>query len=242
MLVQVLGRACCVVERTDLQSDEWDAMVDLNVQLARVVTKHNGAPLVLAGSCNLGLGVLAGLRCEPLGIIWFDAHGDFNTPETSLSGRLDGMALAIATGKCHNDLRQRIGLGHPVSDANVLLVETRDLDPGEALLLERSSVEMVSLGDLPGAVTELATRVSGVYLHIDADVLDPAESPGANCSKPGGIAPRGLYDALRMIGSRIPVAAAALANFNPDRDREDRTLRILERVASILGEIVEAAA
>ncbi len=235
-ILQALGRACSSVELTNPEANELDAMVDLNIQLARAVAAHSGAPLILAGSCNLCLGALAGLHRERLGIIWFDAHGDFNTPETSLSGRLDGMALAIATGQCHDELRQRIGFVHPVSDANVLLVEARDLDPGEALLLERSSVEMASAGDLPRSVDALATRVAGIYLHIDVDVLDPVESPGANCSKPGGMDPQRLYDSLQMIVARIPIAAATIANFNPDRDRQDRTLKIVERIAGILAE------
>ncbi len=240
-MVRVLGIWACFVESTDPEADESDSMIDLNVQLARAVAKHDGPPLILAGSCNLCLGALAGLNRKPLGIVWFDAHGDFNTPKTSLSGRLDGMALAIATGNCHDELRQKIGLEHPVSEANVVLVETRDPDPLEALLLGQSLIQMIRIGDLPTAVEALATRVPAVYLHIDVDVLDPAVSPGANCSKPGGIAPQQLYDAIQTIGSRIPIAAATIANFNPDRDPDGRTARILERVAGILGEILKAA-
>src|ERR1700722_10506973 len=97
-LVSALGRPCHIVEGG--HSSESEATTDLNVRLAGAVRSHIGAPLILAGSCNLCLGALAGFAERSLGIVWFDAHADFNTPATSLSGRLDGMALSVATGVC----------------------------------------------------------------------------------------------------------------------------------------------
>lgn len=240
-----LGRACdlgvvhpaTVVQRATSTTNELDAVADVNSQLARAVAAHDGPPVVLARNCNSCVGTLAGLRRNDVGIIWFDAHGDFNTPETSITGTLEGMSLAIATGACHRDLGERIGLIRPVPEANVVLVATRSLDPEEAVRLQRSAVTVIPLAGLPAAIQALSARVAAVYLHLDMDVLDPGISPGVSFSAPGGIAPDELYAAIRMVGAGISIAAAAIANFNPDRDREGRTLRIVERLTTILAEI-----
>jgi arginase len=234
-ILAATGIPSTVVERTNSAIGELDAVADVNLQLARAVAAGS-RPVVLAGNCNSCLGTLAGISREDLGVIWFDAHGDFNTPETSISGALEGMSLAIATGACHHELRQRIGLIRPVSEANVLLVATRDLDPEEEVRLERSAVSVIGLDDLPGAMDRLARRVGAVYLHLDLDVLDPRASPGVNFSAPGGIDPQGLFDAVRHVGAAVPLAAAAIANFNPERDIEDRTLKIAHQLVGILGE------
>ncbi len=207
-------------------TSELDGIAAVNTQLARAVSAHPGPPIILAG-----------LSRDDLGIVWFDAHGDFNTPETSISGSIEGMSLAIATGSCHGELRERIGLARPVPEANVLLVATRNLDPKESVRLERSAVSLIGLETLPAALEALASRARAVYLHLDIDVLDPSISPGVNFSTPGGIAPEQLYQAIRTVAAVIPIAAATIANFNPDRDREDRTLRIAEKLVAILGEV-----
>lgn len=235
-ILQSRSRPCQIIERSNSATGELDAVVDVNAQLAGAAAAHGSPPLVLAGNCNSCVGTLAGLAGKQVGIIWFDAHGDFNTPETTISGALEGMSLAIATGSCHEDLRQRIGLAQPIPEANVLLVATRSLDPEESVRLERSAISVIGLADLPGALGELAKRVSALYLHLDLDVVDPRFSPGVNFSAPGGLARADLYDAIPTIAASIPIAAAAIANFNPERDREDRTLKIAERLVGILSD------
>lgn len=240
-----LGRSCVlgvshpakVVQRANNAPGELDAVVDVNSQLARAVASHDGPPIVLARNCNSCIGTLAGLSRENLGIVWFDAHGDFNTPETSITGTLEGMSLAIATGACHHDLRVRIGLTRPIPEANVLVTATRDLDPKESIRLKESAATVIPLTGLRAAIDTLAARVAAVYLHLDIDVLDPDISPGVSFSTPGGIAPEDLHTAIRFVGARIPIAAAAIANFNPERDREDRTVRIVERLIAVLVEV-----
>lgn len=231
-LRNLLAQPSHIVERVETGASQMDAMIEVNLRLAEVVRAHQGPPLILAGSCNLGLGALAGLEEENLGIVWFDAHGDFNTPASSSSGRLDGMALAVATGVCHTELRQRIGLDRPIPGAKTLLLEPRDLDPGEGERIGSAGVHVLRLTELEKALTDL--DFEAVYLHIDLDVLNPGISPGVNCTKPGGIAPDQLYETIRLIGTKLPLAAATIANYNPDRDPEDRTLRIAARLAELI--------
>jgi arginase len=237
-ILETLRRPCQVVERANSLAAELDAVADVNQQLAHAVARHEGAGTILAGNCNSCVGTLAGLcRLEigpDVGIVWFDAHGDFNTPETTVSGALEGMSLAIATGGCHEDLRRQIGLERPVAEANCVLVATRSLDAQEAVRLERSAISRVGLDGLAAAVDALAKRVAAVYVHLDLDVLDPALSPGVNFQAAGGISPEELYRAVRLIPTKIPIAAATIANFNPDRDQEDRTLSVAHRLLEIL--------
>jgi arginase len=123
-------------------------------------------------------------------------------------------------------------------DEAVILVASRDLDPEEALRLGSSPMRVIQLPALRDALDALKRRVAAVYLHLDIDVLDRRISPGVNCMAPGGIAPEELYDSICLIHSKIPIAAATLANFNPDQDHDNRTLKIMLRLAGILGEVL----
>jgi arginase len=237
-ILTALGKPCDVVKRANSISDELDAVADVNTRLAAAVERHGSPAVILAGNCNSCVGTLAGLSKSDLavtmGVIWFDAHGDFNTPETTISGALEGMSLAIATGGCHEGLRRGIGLGCPVSEESCVLVAARSLDPGEAARLEQSALKRIELAGLETALDTLRNRVSAIYLHMDLDVLDPELSPGVNFQAPGGITPEELFSAIEQIRLKIPIAAAAITNFNPDRDRDDRTLRIALRLVEIL--------
>ncbi len=212
VLLEALGRPCVMVE-----ADGGIGVI--NSLLAEAVAAHHRPAIVAAGNCNSCLGTLAAL--EDPGIVWLDAHGDFNTPETSISGALEGMSLAIATGHCHHEL-----MAKPVEEENVVLAATRSLDPLEEVRLLSSKVSLASLDELPRAVVLLAARVTTIYLHIDLDVLDPEISPGVNFSQPGGITADQLFGAVKHVVATGKLGAVTVANFNPDRDREDRTLGI----------------
>jgi arginase len=227
VILKALPQPCFVVEGTG-------GVADINSQLTEAVIAqdrraHDRPVLILAGNCNSCLGTLAAL--EDPGIVWFDAHGDFNTPETTISGALEGMSLAIATGHCHHELMAR-----PVAEENVILAATRSLDPLEEVRLHASKIELAALDALPRAIDGLATRVNTIYLHLDLDVLDPRISPGVNFSESGGISPEQLFEAVEHVIATGKLGAATIANFNPDRDSENRTLRIAERLVAILSQ------
>ena len=208
------------------------------------VTVHDAiakgaCPVVLAGNCNCSLGILAGMDAARAGIVWLDAHGDFNTPRTSLSGSLDGMALAAAVGHCHAELRESIGMRSPVAEENVLLAGWRDLDPAEGVRLEVSRVAARGAGELagvPALVASLRKRVDAIYLHIDMDFLDAAESPGVNFRGPGGVPLARAEQLVAAIVRALPVAAIALANHNPEHDPDALTaaagVRLLRAIAA----------
>jgi arginase len=227
------------IRKRALDARDWDAIVDINRQLritVRQAIASDSVPVVLAGNCNSAVGTLAGLDPDRLGIVWFDAHGDFNTPDTSPSGLVEGMSLAIAAGHCHDDLRLRIGLDPPVDEERIALVGPRDLDPGERERLDASQVMLCTwkeIDNLDSLLADLARRVSMVYLHIDIDVLDPAESPGVNCRTPGGLPVRQAEHWIGEVAARLPIGAIGLTNYRPDFDPGGRTaqaaLRLLAR-------------
>jgi arginase len=219
VILEALAQPCVMVEGDDLEKDR--GIAQLNSQLRDAVAAHGKPAIVLAGNCSSCLGTLAALK-DP-GIVWLDAHGDFNTPEISISGAIDGMALAIATGHCYPELMKT-----PVREENVVLGATRDLDPLEKVRLRASKIELAPLDQLPGAIDRLAARVPTIYLHLDLDVLDPSLSPGVNFSEPGGISPDAFFGVVKRVVSTGKLGAVNIANFNPDRDKDGRTLKIAQ--------------
>jgi arginase len=206
------------------------------------------SPLVVAGNCGTCLGTTAGVGPEDLGIIWFDAHGDFNTPETTESGFLDGMGLAVAAGLCWSTLAATIPGFTPIPHSSIVHVGARDLDPREKALLDESLVTVVDGEQIRGggigqalapALDALRQRVRRVYLHIDLDVLDPSECPSNPYAVPDGLTISQLSEAIGMIAERFEVGAAAITAYDPACDPEGRTPALVKLLAN---SIIEAGA
>jgi len=225
------------------------ASLAVNRELARAVRRVRAAerlPLVLAGSCDASLGVLAGFDHARCGVVWIDAHADFNTPESSVSGFFPGMSAAVIVGHCHRELWAKTGDATPVAEDAMLMLGVRELSPeAERERLERSAIRVVPWRggrpeeDVEAALDDLAVLVDEVYLHVDNDAFDPAVAPGiVDDPVPGGLSLVQMEDVLRGVTGRFRVAAAALTTFTPDRDEGDRTLRAGLRVLELLGDYV----
>jgi arginase len=183
--------------------------------------------LGLLGNCISSWGMLAGLQhCGPsdrpldVGLIWIDAHADFNTPETTLTGWLGGMPVSVAAGCSLESLRLSAGLDPAIPTGNIVMLGSRDVDAAEQLLLEASEVTMVSAGDMiarsrtmQSAVERLAGRADLIYLHLDVDILDAAEVPGSFFEIPGGPAAGEIAGVLRDLMRRPEVRALGIASF-----------------------------
>jgi arginase len=202
------------------------------VQAQRAITT-NRFPLLLSGNCNSSLGVMAGINPEGLGLIWLDAHGDFNTPETTEGGFLDGMGLAIATGRCWRILSAKTPGFLPIREANVLHVGGRDFDSAEQQLMENSEMSLIRAeaihhtgidNALNPVLNQLRSRVERVYIHLDLDVLDPALAPANRYSAPGGFSVEQVDAILRKIGAHFQIVAAGVASYDPGYDQGDRIL------------------
>jgi len=236
--------------QTGAVQDELATIAEINTILAghvRKALKQGRFPLVLAGNCNACLGTLAGIDAQTVGIVWLDAHGDFNTPETSLSGFLDGMPLAMAAGLCHRTVL-RISGSPPIHGAHIIHVGGRDFDRGEQerlvehqiLVVPASHLRQVGLAMALGpALAALRSRVQHVYLHVDLDVLDPAEGRANQHTPPDGLSRRDLKGAIRMIGAELNINAAALTAYDPAWDESGHALGA---GLQVIHTIVEAAA
>jgi arginase len=198
-------------------------------------------PLVLAGNCNSCLGTVAGLEAAAgsLGVVWFDAHADFDTPDRSL-GFFDAMGLAILTGNGWELLRSTIPGFVPVAERNVVLVGVRDLEPHQRAPLEASAMRVLHGSSfapehLTDVLDELRLQVSRVYLHIDLDALDPSEGRANAFAAEGGLSLRQLESAIDLVLERLEVAAAAITAYDPSLDEDGRiaraALRLLATVA-----------
>jgi arginase len=235
-----------VIPAPDQQRPEISRTFELARALAERVSTARAAqrlPLVLAGNCNSCLGTVAGLRPERLGVVWFDAHADFDTPEDNESGFLDVMALATLTGAGWQALRRSIPGFRDIPEADVVLVGVRDLEPYQRARLESSQVQVLfgerirsaAVGALlEPALDDLLERTRDIYLHVDLDVLDPSEGRANEYAAPGGLSLAELEQALRLVGSRFTVAGAAMTAYNPDCDPSGAMASSALRVAKAI--------
>lgn len=189
--------------------------------------RRDRAPvLVLAGDDTAAVGIVAGVQRggDPhaaVGIVWFDAHGDFNTPRTSVSGILAGMPLAVLAGMTGPDWRSAAGLLSPVATDRLLLAGIRDLDDQEATLLKASAATVVRAESMrkgsafADAVEDLAGRCAVLCVHIDLDVLDPRHVPSASTPSAGGLSVDELARAVGAVLETGKVATVAVTSLNP---------------------------
>jgi arginase len=211
-------------------------------QRVREAVAGNRFPLVLSGNCNTAPGTLAGLAPASRAVFWFDAHADCNTPETTTSGFLDGTTLAAALGWGWRGLTGTIPGFQPVSDHNVLLLGTRDVDPLERDLLDRSAVRVLSPDSMrrDGLARELAPvcrNADVAYVHCDLDALDPSEGQANPFPVAGGLTVAEMESAVREIGRSVPIRAAAVTSYAPECDTDERVaqaaLRIIEALVTV---------
>ena len=199
---------------------------DIQRWLATTVAaaRQRGAcPLVLAGNCFTSLGTCGGLGAgaRRVGVIWFDAHADFNTPETSGTGFLDGMALATLVGRCWADMTAALPNFAPVDEGSVLLIGARDLDPAETVALDRSRVrrpDTLDMRDCIAALDALRDKVDEVYVHVDLDVLDVSEARVNQYACAGGLSRSRLAELIAAIRARFTIGTLALTAYDPSFD------------------------
>lgn len=193
-------------------------------------------PLTLGGNCSTTIATVAALgNADQLGVVWFDAHGDANTPETTTSGFFDGMPLAILAGWCWRSLAASVPGFEPLPETNLLLAAARALDDDERRLLDDSDVAVVPAesmrtpehlhGSFLTALDALAARVQWIYVHIDLDAMDPTDGRANEFAASGGPSLQALTACLDHIAGRGQVVAASLTSYNPDCDSNGQALR-----------------
>jgi len=231
---------------------DWQAEIQTSFELMRMLSpavreaRESGRfPIVLAGNCNTAVGTLAGLGAQSTGVAWFDAHGDFNTPETTRTGFLDGTAVAIITGRCWTQLAATIPEFAPIPDDRVCLIGTRDLDSLESALLDESSVDIVEPGQLrsslPRVLEKIREHVDSIYVHLDLDVLDSAVAAANSYAISGGLTLEDLDHALAQIAVRFRITGLTLSAYDPAVDTFGHAAQAAIRLICATARVAERA-
>ena len=227
-LTQSLRAAGYAVRRASVRlpdgfHTEWRALSVMQQQLAALVqeTRASGErALILSGNCApAALGVLSASPSSDTAVLWLDAHADFNTPETSPSGFLDGMALAIAVGHCWRACAPMFQT-NAVPEEHVIQIGVRSVDDEERQRLERSRVHRSATD--PAAVVRtldnMSDHIGRVYVHLDLDVVDACELRANQYAVNGGPSVTLVSAIIAEAGTRVTVDAAALTALDPSID------------------------
>jgi arginase len=204
-------------------------------------------PLVVGGDHSLTMGSLAGVvRARgPVGVIWIDAHADFNTDETSPSGNIHGMPLAALVGIGHKQLVELGGFGPKVDPHRVVIIGSRDLDPGEKEFLREVGIHVFTMKEIDrlgmAAVVEQAIDLAtdgtnGLHISFDIDAVDPKDAPGTGTKVAGGLTYREAHLSLELIADAGKMTSLDIVEVNPTLDMENRTAMLAaELILSAFG-------
>ena len=205
-------------------------------------------PLILGGDHSLSIGSIAGIskHYENLGVIWYDAHGDLNTLESSPSGNIHGMPLRALIGEGDEALTNIGGYKNKVKPENVVLIGMRDLDEGEKKYIKEAGILTYTMADIDRlamgqviseTIEYLKDKTDGIHLSLDVDALDPVETPGTGTIVPGGATYRESHLAMEMLHESKLIVSADLVEVNPLIDEYNKTARLaIGLMGSFFGE------
>ena len=232
------------VRRQNGEANEIGASFEVVRRVAEAVaeaTSRGAFPIVLSGNCMCSIGAVAGIGRD-VGVVWLDAHPDFNTTDESLSGFADGMGLSILTGTGWRALRETIPGYRVVPEANVVLVGIRDINPPEEERLQVSPLQVVGPAQaaerIGPALNRLREHVADAYVHLDLDVLDPSEGRANEYAAAGGIVAADVGRIIDAVGDCLVIRGAAVTAYDPAADPEGK---IPSTAAALMTRIVAAA-
>jgi arginase len=216
-----------------------------------VALEAGRTPVVLGGDHSVAMGTIAGLarhfrrRKEKLGLVWFDAHADANTADTSPSGNIHGMPLAAVLGLGAPSLVNLAGFSPMVDGARAALVGVRDVDPGERGNVKASGIGALTMRDvdergmrsvMEEAIERASAGTAGIHVSFDMDGIDPDYAPGVGTPSPGGLSYREAHLAMEMLADTGRVVSAEFVETNPVLDHRNSTAALgVELLSSLLG-------
>jgi arginase len=190
----------------------------------RQAMEKGDRPISIAGDCCSAIGMLAGLQqagLDPV-LIWFDAHGDFNTWQTTPSGFLGGMPLAMLVGTGEQTMLMSLEI-KPLAEDRVVLADGRDLDPGEKILINNSTViHLTNVREL----LALQLPDAPLYIHLDTDIINPAEAPAMSYPAAGGPSVGELQTVMKHLKRTEKIAAISVSTWNPKMDKDGRSRNV----------------
>lgn len=239
-------------ENSDSKLKNLKEVVQTNTLLAEkvaAVLEEERFPLVLGGDHSIAIGTLAGLatKYKNLGVIWYDAHADMNTDETSPSGNIHGMPLAVSMGLGDERLVNLHHEGRKVKPENIVIIGARSIDPGERELIKELGIQVYTMHEIDKygmtAVMEKALQhlknknVDGVHLSLDLDALDPLYTPGVGTPVAGGVSYRESHLAMEILEESGLVTSAEFVEVNPILDERNKTADVaVGLMGSLFGE------
>jgi len=212
---------------------------------AQLATEEGQIPLFIGGDHSLAIGSIGGCtHKDPAGLIWIDAHGDFNTPQTTLTCNIHGMTLAVLMGAGYPGL---VDVGRPgpkLPAGDVVMIGIRELDPGERERLKESGITVYTMREIDergmGAITrealERLEHRDRLHVSLDMDALDPQVGPGVGTASPGGISYREAQLLMEIIADSGRCSGLDIVEINPVFDQHNRTAQLaVELTASLFG-------
>ncbi|MCH7323943.1 arginase [Solibacillus sp. MA9] len=240
------------VEQQDHRLLNLEEVVRVSTTLAEkvdTVVKNNRTPLVLGGDHSIAIGTLAGLsvKYKNLGVIWFDAHADLNTPETTPSGNIHGMPLATSIGLGHERLTSILHSEAKIKAENIIIIGGRSIDDGERVLIKERGIKVYTMHEIDrlGMTYVMeetlqyfkTQQVDGLHLSLDLDALDPLYTPGVGTPVAGGISYRESHLAMEMIQESRLLTSAEFVEVNPILDERNKTADVaVALIGSLFGE------
>lgn len=227
-----------VVVRKDTNLRNLELVAEKSELLAKRVDEVVSAgsfPLVLGGDHSIAIGTLSGVakHYQNLGVIWYDAHGDLNTAETSPSGNIHGMPLAISIGIGHPTLTEIAGYCPKIKPENIVIIGARALDDGEKVLIKEKGIKVYTMHEvdrlgmtkvMEETIDYLKDKTDGVHLSLDLDGLDPNDAPGVGTPVIGGISYRESNLAMEMLSEANIITSAEFVEVNPILDEKIKQL------------------
>ncbi len=217
-------------------------------QEAQKCTGTDILPLFLGGDHSIAIGTVAGIACGgATGLLWVDAHGDFNTPDSSPSGNIHGMPVATLVGRGQPEL---VNLGHPgpkLRPQDIVMIGIRDLDGAERTALANSGITVYTMRDVDElGMATVARRalarlghLSRIHLSLDMDVMEPSAAPGVGTPVPGGLTFREAHLLMEIVGESQKITALDVVEINPIIDEGNRTAELaVELICSALGKSI----
>lgn len=238
--------------KNDANLKDLDVVVNANKALAKEVkeaTAEDRFPLVLGGDHSIAIGSLAGVadQYQNMGVIWYDAHGDLNTGETSPSGNIHGMPLAVSLGIGHPSLTEIGGYAPKIKPENIVIIGARSLDEGEKKLIAEKGIKVFTMHEVDRfGMSHVMTqaldylkeiKADGVHLSLDLDALDPQDAPGVGTPVLGGTSYRETHLAMEMLADANILTSAEFVEVNPILDVKNKTAEAaVGLIGSLFGE------
>lgn len=239
-LVAELARRGDVVNQAALEGgSQMGRMSSVHRPLAawaRAAARAGDRPVCLAGDCCAAIAMIAGLQqagLDPV-LVWLDAHGDFNTFETTISGFIGGMPLAMIAGRGDQTLMSAAG-AQPLDEAAIVLSDARDLDPAEGAAVAGSRLRHEKD---PARILEAISPGKPIYVHFDTDLLDPSVAPAMKYPVPGGLPAPAAARLMQGLAATGRVAAVSMTVWETAKDADGRTARAcLSALTDLTGEV-----